>query len=150
MALTGFEAIRVAPETLARPRGTAGYGRDAPSFYRSVTEAVLEEGARAFAPFCHISWQIESAFVRTCPLNASPVGWSTTAFPPREMDRAEMDRDRDAFRETAENRPEAGFDGIELHWGHDHLLQQCLSPLSNRRTDDCGGSVEKRMSFRPR
>ena len=40
-----------------------------------------------------------------------------------------------------------GVDGIELHWGHGHLLQQFLSPLSNAREDEYGGALENRMRF---
>ncbi|MCA8952846.1 MAG: bifunctional salicylyl-CoA 5-hydroxylase/oxidoreductase, partial [Planctomycetes bacterium] len=66
---------------------------------------------------------------------------------PRAMDRAEMDRVRDAFAAAAERCLRAGFDVIELHMAHGYLLSSFLSPLSNTRTDDYGGALEHRARF---
>lgn len=52
-----------------------------------------------------------------------------------------------AFGETTRRAIEAGFDGIELHGAHGFLIQNFFSPLFNQRTDEWGGSLEKRMSF---
>ncbi|MFT7541053.1 MAG: anthraniloyl-CoA monooxygenase, partial [Gammaproteobacteria bacterium] len=70
-------------------------------------------------------------------------GWQI----PKAMDRAEMDRIRDAFVASAKRALRAGFDLIELHMAHGYLLASFLSPLSNRRTDEYGGSLENRMRF---
>ena len=48
---------------------------------------------------------------------------------------------------TARHLREAGLDGLEVHFGHGHLLQQFLSPASNMRTDAYGGSEENRLRF---
>lgn len=147
VAMTIFEAVRVAANTLGRPQGVAGYDAGCVGDFRRVTDAVHEEGARILAQICHMGRQIEGEYERTCSFGASPLRWSLTAFPPREMSRADMDVVRDGHLRTAENMLAAGFDGIELHWGHGHLLQQFLSPLSNHRGDDYGGSLENRMRF---
>jgi 2,4-dienoyl-CoA reductase-like NADH-dependent reductase (Old Yellow Enzyme family) len=146
-ALVIFEAVRVMENTLGRPQGVAGYPPEAVPLYRRVSDAVHEEGALFFAQICHMGRQIEGEFERTCSYGPSPIPWSTTAYPPREMSRADMHSVIDGHLRTAENMLRAGVDGIELHWGHGHLLQQFLSPLSNQRTDDYGGSIERRMRF---
>ena len=66
---------------------------------------------------------------------------------PRAMDRADMERVRDAFAKAAEMADEAGFDMLELHLAHGYLLSSFISPLSNRRTDDYGGPLENRLRY---
>jgi anthraniloyl-CoA monooxygenase len=66
---------------------------------------------------------------------------------PRAMNRADMDKVRDAFARAAEMSHEAGFDMIELHFAHGYLISSFISPASNKRTDDYGGSLENRMRF---
>ncbi len=66
---------------------------------------------------------------------------------PRAMDRADMDRMRDAFAKAAVMADEAGFDMLELHLAHGYLLSSFISPLSNKRTDDYGGSLANRLRY---
>ena len=66
---------------------------------------------------------------------------------PRAMDRAEMDRVRDAFARATEMANEAGFDMLEVHLAHGYLLSSFISPLSNKRTDDYGGPLENRLRY---
>jgi anthraniloyl-CoA monooxygenase len=63
------------------------------------------------------------------------------------MDRADMDRVRDEFVRAAEMAHAAGFDMLQLHFAHGYLLGSFLSPLTNRRDDEYGGSLENRMRF---
>lgn len=142
-----FEAIRVCDNTLGRPQGVAGFLPGSIEAFRRVADATHEHGVPLIGQICHMGRQIEGEFERTCSLGASPIRWSTTAFAPREMSRRDMDGVRDGFVRTSTNMLEAGLDGLELHWGHGHLLQQFLSPNSNRRTDAYGGSIENRMRF---
>jgi anthraniloyl-CoA monooxygenase len=66
---------------------------------------------------------------------------------PRAMNRADMDKVRAAFARAAEMSHEAGFDMIELHFAHGYLISSFISPASNKRTDEYGGSLENRMRF---
>jgi anthraniloyl-CoA monooxygenase len=66
---------------------------------------------------------------------------------PREMTRADMDRVRDEFVRATELAAQADFDMVELHCAHGYLLSSFLTPLSNRRTDAYGGSLENRLRY---
>jgi anthraniloyl-CoA monooxygenase len=65
----------------------------------------------------------------------------------RAMTRADMDRVRDDFVRSTRYAAEAGFDWLELHCAHGYLLSSFISPLTNQRTDEYGGSLENRMRY---
>lgn len=66
---------------------------------------------------------------------------------PREMTRADMDQVRDDFVANARRAADAGFDWLELHCAHGYLLSSFISPLTNVRTDEYGGSLANRLRF---
>jgi 2,4-dienoyl-CoA reductase-like NADH-dependent reductase (Old Yellow Enzyme family) len=86
-----------------------------------------------------------------------PLGWRTSApspipyaegeIAPLMLDNDGLRRIRDAFASAASRAARLGIDMIQLHAAHGYLLHQFLSPLSNRRDDDYGGSLENRMRF---
>lgn len=80
-------------------------------------------------------------------LSASALSWSPKNQTPRAMDRADMDVVRDQFVAAAEMAERAGFDMIELHAAHGYLLSSFITPLTNKRSDEYGGSLENRMRF---
>ncbi|MBI3444330.1 MAG: oxidoreductase, partial [Magnetospirillum sp.] len=87
----------------------------------------------------------------------SPQGWPTLSASPlafdegwpaaREASADDLARLRQAFVDSAKRALRIGFDVIELHSAHGYLLHQFLSPLSNLRNDQYGGSLENRMRF---
>ena len=66
---------------------------------------------------------------------------------PAALDEAGLEGVLAAFRQAAERAVRLGFDAIELHSAHGYLLHSFVSPLSNRRTDTCGGSLDNRLRF---
>src|SRR5690606_10744074 len=66
---------------------------------------------------------------------------------PQAMTRAQMDEVRDQFVASAQRAAQAGFDWLELHCAHGYLLSSFISPLSNHRTDEYGGSLDKRLRY---
>lgn len=77
----------------------------------------------------------------------SPIAYGDEWPAPREATRADMDRVRDAFANSAKRAVAVGFDAVELHLAHGYLLHTFLSPLSNHRKDEFGGSLDNRMRF---
>jgi len=86
-----------------------------------------------------------------------PNGWQTFApsaipfeagqQPPVALDRDGLTRVREAFAAAAQRAARLGVDAVQLHCAHGYLLHEFLSPLSNRRDDEYGGSPENRMRF---
>jgi len=80
-------------------------------------------------------------------LSASAIAYLPQSQVPRAMTREDMDRVREDFVAAARRGAEAGFDILELHCAHGYLLSSFLSPLTNRRDDAYGGSIENRARY---
>jgi anthraniloyl-CoA monooxygenase len=87
---------------------------------------------------------LDESWVRVGP---SPIEYGPTLPAPREMCRADMDEIKAQFVRATEMGEAAGFDMIELHCAHGYLLSSFLTPVSNRRTDEYGGSTENRIRY---
>ncbi|MBY6138926.1 bifunctional salicylyl-CoA 5-hydroxylase/oxidoreductase [Leisingera daeponensis] len=90
------------------------------------------------APLAEGNWETVSA---------SAIPWSDNNPAPREITRGEMDQIRDEFVASAQMAGRAGFDMIELHAAHGYLISSFISPKSNIRTDEYGGSLENRLRY---
>ena len=77
----------------------------------------------------------------------SPVGFESYPNPPRALTKDDIARLVEAFGASAKRAVRAGFAAIELHGAHGYLMHQFLSPISNKREDEYGGSLENRMRF---
>ncbi|WP_329323701.1 MULTISPECIES: bifunctional salicylyl-CoA 5-hydroxylase/oxidoreductase [unclassified Streptomyces] len=78
---------------------------------------------------------------------ASPIPYRPDSQAPRELTRAQLTDIREQFAAAAWRAARCGFDLLELHCAHGYLLSGFLSPLTNRRTDAYGGSLERRLRF---
>ena len=90
------------------------------------------------APLAQGNWPV---------LGPSPVAWSPNNQVPRAMTPADIDKVRAEFVRAAQMAERAGFDMLELHCAHGYLMSAFITPLTNRRTDAYGGSLENRMRF---
>jgi anthraniloyl-CoA monooxygenase len=90
------------------------------------------------APLLQNNWEV---------IGPSRIPWSPDNQAPRAMTRADMDRVRDEFVRSAERAARAGFDWLELHYAHGYLMSSFITPLTNQRTDEYGGSLENRMRY---
>jgi len=81
-------------------------------------------------------------------LGASAIAWEPSGyFVPKEISKAQIPTLLDAWTVATKRADEAGFDLIEIHGAHGYLISSWLSPLSNQRTDEYGGSFENRIRF---
>jgi len=115
--------------------------------YRKICRAVHEYETKIFAQLNHNGAQGDGSYSRLPVLAPSPVPDFMFREVPREMEIEDIKEVTDSFCKAAINIREGGFDGIELQIGHSSLLRQFLSPLTNLRKDDYGGSLENRMRF---
>jgi 2,4-dienoyl-CoA reductase-like NADH-dependent reductase (Old Yellow Enzyme family) len=117
-----------------------------------LAEAGTSQGAHFWAQLSHTGRQV-SSYINSSPLSCSDVeidvirdaGFSFAK--PKPMTEAEIARAIDQFAFAAREVKDAGFTGRSLHAAHGYLISQFLSPLSNRRTDRWGGSLENRARF---
>ncbi|MGC9257404.1 NADH:flavin oxidoreductase/NADH oxidase [Desulfurella sp.] len=77
----------------------------------------------------------------------SQIAFDENSSIPKQINKQELDFVKESFIKSAKMAKEAGFDFIELHMAHGYLLHEFLSPLSNQREDEYGGSLENRMRF---
>jgi len=89
-------------------------------------------------PLPQDNWQI---------IAASPIPYFPHSQVPRAMDRQDMDAVRADFVRAARMAEQAGFDILEIHFAHGYLLASFISPLTNHRRDEYGGSLGNRMRF---
>jgi len=114
-----------------------------------LAEAGTSQGAHFWAQLSHTGRQV-SSYINPAPLSCSDVeidvirnaGFSFAK--PKPMTEAEIGHAIDQFAFAAKEVKAAGFTGLSLHAAHGYLISQFLSPLSNRRTDRWGGSLENR------
>jgi 2,4-dienoyl-CoA reductase-like NADH-dependent reductase (Old Yellow Enzyme family) len=119
---------------------------------RVLTDAVHREGAAACLQITHAgSFTTMRHGGSRAPLSASSglnaFGMMHGVYCQRAMRAADIERVAGQFAQAARLAREAGFDAVEIHMGHGYLLNQFLSPLSNRRRDAYGGSAENRTRF---
>ena len=140
-----FEGIRVHKSSLGRQQGVNGYEPESIPKFRKIAKAVQDEGAKMFGQVLHLGRHIDGNFARMAAWSASSVPWTAIAPAPHPMTHLEIQMIVQAHADVAVNLLEAGLDGIEVQMAHGHLLQQFLSPISNERTDDYGGSLDNRL-----
>jgi len=144
-----FEAIRVHPTSLPSWDAMAGWKPEIVAPLRRVVEAVKAEGAAIFGQILHQGSQVSTQAMRPfMPLWApSPIACARYHEVPHEMTAAEIEETIEAHGVSARHVQQAGFDGVEIHAAHGYLPQQFLSPATNRRSDEWGGSLENRMRY---
>ena len=155
--LVMVEATAVTPEGRISP-GDSGIWSDAHAqAFKRITAFITEQGAVPAIQLAHAGRKASTAapWEGDQPVPPGADGWQpigpiaipfSPKFPvPREMTRQDIVQTTDAFRQATRRSLEAGFQVVEIHMAHGYLLHEFLSPLSNHRTDDYGGSRENRM-----
>ncbi|KQY76632.1 oxidoreductase [Microbacterium sp. Root1433D1] len=150
------EATAVVPEGRISPRDVGLWNDAQRDALAPIVRAIHDRGARAGIQLAHAGRKASTWWPWAPERGSVPAaegGW-TTAAPsaiafdgfdaPVALDLAGIDRVVEAFAAAARRAVDAGFDVLEIHGAHGYLLHQFLSPLSNLRDDEYGGSLENR------
>jgi N-ethylmaleimide reductase len=153
------EGTSPSPDGLGYARIPGLYSEAQVEGWKKVTSAVHQKGGKIFVQLMHTGRishtenMPEGARV-LAPSSVQPAGqmWTDTLqmqdFPtPAAMTAEDISTAKAEFVTAAKNAIKAGFDGVELHGANGYLLEQFLSPVSNVRTDNYGGSIENRCRF---
>jgi N-ethylmaleimide reductase len=159
------EATNVSPNSAAFELAPGIYNDAQVAGWRGVAEQVHAAGGKMFMQLWH-SGRVSSYALLKGAEPLSPSGYNEDlgllqvygalrngyytriyASPSRAMSNEEVYAAVEEFRVGAENAKRAGLDGVEIHAANGYLVQQFLSPVVNRRSDEFGGSVENRARF---
>ncbi len=113
----------------------------------SITQAIHAEDGRVALQLYHAGRETLEAFTGAIPESPSGIPSPTLMQPCEEMSALRIAEVIDGFAKAAGRAVEAGFDAVEVHGAHGYLVNQFLSPFSNQRNDDYGGSDENRARF---
>lgn len=108
---------------------------------KSLVEKVHENGAKIAIQLAHAGRKSKAT---NDPVAPSALRYSEHYGVPRELTKNEIKQIVDEFRNASRRAMSAGFDGIEIHAAHGYLINEFLSPLTNKRKDQYGGSIENR------
>ncbi len=145
----GRVGLIISSHAYVKPEGQAGsrqlgiYKDELVKGLKKMTRAVHEQGGRIVLQIAHSGCSANPSITGQDPLGPSNLeGFSKT--PCREMTVQDIREVVEAFGLAAQRAKDAGFDGVQVHSAHGYLMNQFISPLFNKRTDDYGGSVENR------
>lgn len=153
------EGTAPSPNALGYARIPGLFSAEQVSGWRAVTESVHRAGGRIVAQLMHtgriahpLNLPAGTRIVAPSAVRAEGTMYTDEQGPqpmpvPEAMSEADVRQAQQEYVRAAENAIEAGFDGVELHGANGYLLEQFLHPHSNRRTDDYGGSPERRNRF---
>jgi 2,4-dienoyl-CoA reductase-like NADH-dependent reductase (Old Yellow Enzyme family) len=157
-ALVCVEASAVTPEGRITPWDAGIWSQDHAKAWKKVADFIRSQGAVPAMQIAHAGRKAScnKPWLGGKPLAPGEGAWTTLGPsaipfgsypPPRAMTREEIAATVEDFRRGARHALDAGVDAVEIHGAHGYLLHSFCSPLSNRRTDEYGGSLENRMRF---
>ena len=153
------EMTCVSPEGRITPGCTGLYAPEHEAAWRRLTEFVhAETRAKLCCQIGHsgrkgstqLGWETIDAPLADGnwpTMSASAIAWAPANPAPKAMDRADMDAVTGQFVAATEMAERAGFDMVELHAAHGYLISSFISPVSNQRDDEYGGSLVNRMRY---
>lgn len=145
LIISSFAFVR--PDGKQLP-GKMGIQTDASAeAFQTLTAAVHDAGGQIAIQLVHAGGQASLAVAGRQPLAPSAVKVVQFAEEPAELTTDDIRAIVSAFADSARRAKAWGFDAIQLHGAHGYLINQFLSPLTNRRRDDYGGAIENRCRF---
>ncbi|MGG2065991.1 NADPH dehydrogenase NamA [Bacillus sp. S14(2024)] len=144
VGLVMLEATAVTPEGRISHKDLGIWDNEHITGLRQIVDITHEYGAKAAIQIAHAG---RKAVLHTDPIAPSAIPFDSSMKIPVQMSKEQIHETITAFRNGAARAKEAGFDIIELHGAHGYLINEFLSPLTNHRTDEYGGSHENRYRF---
>ncbi|AIK40304.1 MULTISPECIES: NADPH dehydrogenase NamA [Bacillus] len=144
VGLVMLEATAVVPEGRISNKDLGIWNNDHIPGLQKTVSLIHENGAKAAIQLAHAGRKAE---LHTDSVAPSAIAFNDTMKTPIEMNKQLIKKTISAFQDAACRSKQAGFDIIELHAAHGYLINEFLSPLSNKRTDEYGGSPENRYRF---
>lgn len=138
------EATAVTPEGRISPLDLGIWSDDHVAGLSEIVSLMKEHGSKTGIQLAHAG---RKAVLEGAILAPSAVAFNEKMKTPKEMSKADIAETIEAFKKGAERAAKAGFDIIEIHGAHGYLINEFLSPLSNKRTDEYGGTPENRYRF---
>ena len=145
LIITGYTFVL--PEGKGLPGKMGIHTDDFAADYENLTGSVHHAGGTIAVQLVHAGGQTDANNAGRQPLAPSAVQVDQFPEMPAELTKDEISNTISAFAEGARRAKAWGFDGVQLHGAHGFLINQFLSPLTNRRTDEYGGSIENRSRF---
>jgi NADPH2 dehydrogenase len=139
-----LEATAVTPQGRISPHDLGIWSDDHVEGLGEIVRRIKRHGAKAGIQIAHAG---RKAMLPEEIIAPSPLAFNEKYKQPKEMTKEDIQETITAFKKAAERAKKAGFDVIELHAAHGYLINQFLSPLTNKREDEYGGSQEKRYLF---
>lgn len=159
-ALVITEATAVVPEGRISPKDTGIWSDAHAESWRPIARFIKEQGAVPAMQLAHAGRKASTAPPWEGGKEVTPEagGWANVRAPsalrygdgypmPIAMTKSDIDTVVEAFGVSAARAHRAGFEAVEIHAAHGYLIHEFLSPLSNERTDEYGGSLENRLRF---
>jgi len=115
---------------------------------KKVAAAIKHSGNKAIMQICHVGREANFRAMNGKPVYApSDIDFPFLPYKVHAFSETQIEKLIKEFGDATKRAIDAGFDGVEIHGANHYLLQQFFSEYSNRRTDNWGGSLEKRMNF---
>ena len=138
------EATGVVPEGRITDQCLGIYNDEQKNAFKRIVDFVHSQNCRIGIQLAHSGRKGTGSFMPVAP---SPFAFSDKYKVPHELSIPEIQNIVQAFVDAAKRAREAGFDLVEIHMAHGYLMHEFLSPYSNHRTDEFGGSLQNRMRF---
>ncbi len=139
------ESTAVTPEGRISDNDLGLWNDDQIAGMKRVADVIHANGAKAALQLNHAGRKSRSA--SGGPFAPSAIPFDENSRVPGELTERRILALTEAFRQAAQRADQAGFDALEIHAAHGYLLHEFLSPLTNRRTDGYGGTLENRVRF---
>ncbi len=153
------EATAITPQGRISPGDLGIWSDGQVKAFQKITSFISAQGSVPGIQLAHAGRKASTAapWNGGGPVGSAEGGWQTVApspipfaagYPsPRELSRSEIEEQVHRFTEAAQRAHKAGFKVVELHMAHGYLMHEFLSPLTNQRSDEFGGTLEGRARF---